>query len=42
MKNLLAYFITFFLVVPPSLLAQSIYNKVGGVCFRVDDFLSDT
>jgi hypothetical protein len=38
MKNLLAYFIIFFLLGNYSLLSQSGYNKVAGVCFRMDDY----
>ena len=41
MKNLLAYFIIFFLLGSYSLISQSNYNKVGGVCFRVDDSVAD-
>ena len=41
MKNFLAYFIVIFIVANYALLSQTSYNKVGGVCFRVDDSVDD-
>ena len=41
MKNLLTYIIIILVLSNYSLLSQSSYNKVGGVCFRVDDSVED-